>query len=156
MTYSLRPLTAADAGMAARFVSALIGELSPGLEPDVAAMTRTAAALLATPAVTGLAASLDGRAVGLILLNECAAIYAGGRFGEITELYVEPAHRSRGVVRALVAKAVDIGRLCGWTRLEVGAPGGPGWARTRAFYERQGFAEVGPRLKRPLAGGAAP
>ena len=28
--------------------------------------------------------------VGMINLNECSAIYAGGKFGEITEMYVKP------------------------------------------------------------------
>jgi hypothetical protein len=32
--------------------------------------------------------------VGMINLNECSAIYAGGKFGEITELYVKPEFRS--------------------------------------------------------------
>ena len=150
MNLPLRLLTPTDAGLAARFVAALIGELAPGFQPDLEAMTRTAQTLLATPAVTGLVASEDGHDVGLILLNECAAIYAGGRFGEITELYVLPERRSKGVARQLVAGAVELAGKRGWTRLEVGAPEQPTWARTRAFYEREGFAEVGPRLKRSV------
>ena len=82
------------------------------------------------------------------MLNECAAIYAGGRFGEITELYVVPEARSTGVAAALVAAAVRVAGDKGWRRLEVGAPAQPAWARTLAFYERQGFAPVGPRLRR--------
>lgn len=150
MTLTLRTLTSEDAGLAGRFVAALIGELAPGYQPDLAAMTGTARALLATPDVTGLVAKLDGQDVGLIMLNECAAIYAGGRFGEITELYVQPECRSRGIARQLVAGAVDLARARGWARLEVGAPDQPAWVRTKAFYEREGFAEVGPRLKRSL------
>lgn len=150
LTVTLRALTREDAGLAARFVAALIGELAPGCQPDLTAMTGTARVLLATPAVTGLVASLGGREVGLILLNECAAIHAGGRFGEITELYVLPDHRSRGIARRLVAEATVLARARGRTRLEVGAPEQPAWVRTRAFYEREGFAEVGPRLKRTL------
>jgi len=40
------------------------------------------------------------RPCGLVTLNECAAIYAGGRFGEIPELFVAPDDRSRGVAAA--------------------------------------------------------
>ena len=150
MRVTTRALASDDAGLAARFVAALIGELAPGHRPDLPAMTETAAALLAMPTVTGLVASRDGRDVGLIMLNECAAIYAGGRFGEITELYVLPDCRSGGVARQLVARATDLARARGWTRLEVGAPDQPAWARTKAFYQREGFAEVGPRLKRQV------
>jgi hypothetical protein len=35
----------------------------------------------------------------------------------------------------------------GWGRLEVGAPDVPKWKGTLAFYRRNGFDEVGPRLK---------
>ena len=85
-----------------------------------------------------------------VMLNECAAIYANGLFGEITELYVEPANRSCGVAPSLISAAVDLGRRKGWTRLEVGAPDQPRWSRTLAFYLEEGFVEVGPRLKRAI------
>lgn len=147
MALAIRPLTETDASLAAVFVGGLIAELVPGHQPDLTMMTETARVLLSGPIVTGLAAFDAGEAVGVLMLNECAAIYAGGRFGEITELYVLPDHRSRGVARQLVAAAREVGRERGWRRLEVGAPDQPRWARTTAFYEREGFAEVGPRLK---------
>ena len=84
---------------------------------------------------------------GLVTLNECAAIYAGGRFGEIPELYVAPDYRSKGVAAALVNAAVDFAKTQGWHRLEVGAPDQPRWQRTMNFYLKQGFTEVGPRLR---------
>ncbi len=46
----------------------------------------------------------------------------------------------------LVEAAAAIGRERGWTRLEVGAPPAAAWARSVAFYEECGFAEIGPRL----------
>jgi GNAT superfamily N-acetyltransferase len=76
------------------------------------------------------------------------AIYAGGRFGEITELYVSPAHRSKGIAPILITAATSIGRQKGWKRLEVGAPDQPAWSRTLSFYLREGFEEVGPRLRK--------
>ena len=84
---------------------------------------------------------------GLVTLNECAAIYAGGRFGEIPELFVVPEYRSGGVAAALVKSAVDFAEAQGWPRIEVGAPDQPRWQRTMSFYLKQGFVEVGPRLK---------
>lgn len=87
---------------------------------------------------------------GLVTLNECAAIYAGGRFGEIPELFVAPDYRSRGVAAALIKAAVSFAKAQGWHRLEVGAPDQPRWQRTMDFYLKEGFLEVGPRLKYAL------
>jgi GNAT superfamily N-acetyltransferase len=93
-----------------------------------------------------LACTPGGEAVGVITLNECAAVYAFGNFGEIPELYVVPEYRSAGVGAELVRAAVEFGRERGWSLLEVGAPEVPTWQRTVDFYVRCGFAVVGPRM----------
>lgn len=93
-----------------------------------------------------LATTPGGTDVGVVSLNECSAIYAGGRFGEISELYVTPDFRSKGVGSLLLEAAVALGRERGWPNLEVGAPSVPAWQRTVDFYCRHGFEEVGPRL----------
>lgn len=50
------------------------------------------------------------------MLNECTAIYAGGKFDEISEFYVAPRHRSAGVGALLVDAAADFGRnRAGWS-----------------------------------------
>ncbi|VCU58913.1 Acetyltransferase, GNAT family [Tritonibacter mobilis] len=92
----------------------------------------------------------EGQPLGVVVLNECAAIYAGGEFGEITELYVRPEARSLGVAARLVEAAIVEATRHGWHRIEVGAPPQPEWARTMQFYLRNGFEEVGPRLRRRL------
>ncbi|MCY1128257.1 GNAT family N-acetyltransferase [Frigidibacter sp. RF13] len=150
MSFHVQIATAADAQLVGELVARLIEELSGGEKVDREAMTATALSLLAANSVIGLVAMEGGQALGLLMLNECAAIYAGGRFGEITELYVMPERRSSGVAARLVTAAADLGRDRGWKRIEVGAPELPAWARTKAFYEREGFTEVGPRLKRML------
>ncbi|WP_284164558.1 GNAT family N-acetyltransferase [Frigidibacter sp. SD6-1] len=150
MSFHVQIATAADAQLVGDLVARLIEELSAGEPVDRKAMTATALSLLAANSVIGLVAMEGGAALGLLMLNECAAIYAGGRFGEITELYVTPDHRSSGIAARLVAAAADLGRDRGWKRIEVGAPDEREWARTKAFYEREGFTEVGPRLKRML------
>jgi len=81
-------------------------------------------------------------------LNECAAIYAGGKFGEISELYVCPEMRSKGIARQFLDHAQIEAVDRGWKRIEVGAPGQPEWQRTLNFYLHNGFEEVGPRLRR--------
>jgi len=85
--------------------------------------------------------------VALLTLNECASLYAGGRFGEICELYVRSSFRGGFVGHRLLDAAVALARNRRWRRLEVGAPPVPQWQRTVTFYERNGFVVIGPRLK---------
>jgi len=94
-----------------------------------------------------------GAAIGVLTLTETFAIYAGGRYGVIDELYVEPAHRSAGIGRLLLEEAVAVARERGWRRLDVTAPPGPAWSRTVAFYERNGFVFTGPKLRRTITDG---
>lgn len=141
---------AADAATVARFVHALLDELSGGKAPAAETVLRRAESVLSEAGVVAMIAYSDEEPVGVIVLNECAAIYAGGRFGEISELYVRPDMRSQGVAPCLIESAQAEGKRRGWMRLEVGAPNQPEWKRTLEFYLRNGFEEVGPRLRRLL------
>jgi len=87
-----------------------------------------------------------GEIVGILTLNECAAIYAGGNFGEISELYVDSSQRSSGVGAKLIDAAKQFGIQKGWPEIEVGAPPQPQWKRTIEFYTSRGFVYSGPRL----------
>lgn len=90
--------------------------------------------------------------IGFVALYESYALYAEGIFGTIPELYVRPAYRSSNVGQRLIAQAKSFGRSRGWKRLEVTTPPLPQFARTLAFYEREGFAVTGGRkLKVDLA-----
>ena len=110
---------------------------------------KKAAAELLTPGsgVWSFLAMNGDEVVGMINLNECAAIYAGGKFGEITELYVKPDFRSRKIGEKLIAQARDFARDRAWEILEVGAPDLPRRQRTVNFYLNNGFSEIGPRLE---------
>ncbi len=127
---------------------ALLEELYPELGYRRDACVESARQLLADGhgVWSFLASTREGRDVGVVTLNECAAIYAGGRFGEISELYVVPDSRSRRVGALLTDTAARFGRERGWPFIEVGAPSVPDWQRTVDFYLRYGFEEVGPRL----------
>ena len=89
----------------------------------------------------------EGDVVGLVTIAETESLYAGGKIGLIQELYIMPAMRSKKLGASLIEKAIDYGRDREWKRLEVGAPAYPEWARTKSFYIREGFTEIGPRLK---------
>lgn len=92
----------------------------------------------------------SGRAAGFIALYESCALYAGGDFGTIPELYVRPEFRSAGVGEGLLSAAKLFGESQGWTRLEVTTPPLPEFDRTFAFYEREGFAISGGRKMKVL------
>lgn len=147
-SYTVRQATPADAETLSGFVYKLLSELSDGEEPDRNIIADSARQLLPMATVTGLLAFRGSEPVGAMMLNECAAIYAGGRFAEITELYVRPEHRSFGVASQLVSAATELAGARGWKRLEVGAPHQPEWERSLKFYLREGFEEIGPRLRK--------
>lgn len=147
---TVQPVALAHANIVAEFVWQLIDELAKGAGPSVGAVTQTAQAVLQDDHVFGVLAYRNDEPVGLIMLNECTAIYAGGVFGEITELYVMPECRSAGIAGRLMEEASAIGRMRGWKRLEVGAPQQPEWRRSLDFYMRLGFEETGPRLRRVM------
>jgi GNAT superfamily N-acetyltransferase len=138
-----------DAETVSALVSALLSELRGEQGPVRTVLaTGTAEQLLAMDGrVFGFLAFQRDKPVGVIMLSESAALFAGGTYGIITELYVIPDHRSSGIAKLLVEAASEFGRQRGWRQLEVGAPSQPKWRRSLAFYVNYGFTEIGPRLK---------
>ncbi len=111
-------------------------------------MQKAAAELLPSGSGVWSFLAMNGNdVVGMINLNECSAIYAGGKFGEITELYVKPEFRSGKIGELLISRAREFARGRAWEVLEVGAPDVPRCQRTLDFYLENGFSEVGPRLE---------
>lgn len=94
-----------------------------------------------------LVAELNNEVVAILNINECAAIYTGGSFGEITEFYIKPSFRSKGIGARLIDAAKRFCAEKGWPALEVGAPPSDPWQRTIDFYLENGFSIIGPRLE---------
>jgi len=151
MNLSVTEATPSDAPTVAALTAALLSELDGGN----AAVTANSSEPIASDLLKSgrfwslIAKDPDNVPVGILNLNECAAIYAGGVFGEITELYVHPQARSAGAGRRLIDAAKKFAEERGWKRLEVGAPPEAEWPRTLGFYRACGFLAVGPRLKLP-------
>jgi ribosomal protein S18 acetylase RimI-like enzyme len=94
-----------------------------------------------------LARDESGTAVGVLTLSESFALYAGGTYGTIDEMYVKPEYRCRGVGGQLVDAAVAVARERRWFRLDVTGPGDPRARRAVRFYEAMGFQFTGPKMR---------
>ena len=81
----------------------------------------------------------------LVLRNTCHL--HRGTFGLIHEFYVLPEKRSSSIGHQLIKAIISHGKGRSWHRIEVGAPNQQIWGRTIFFYKREGFVEIGPRLK---------
>lgn len=147
----IRRADASDVEVVAKLVLDLLNELS-GDEPSEYAtgeLSEIATSLFRTQELCAVLAEREGEAVGVLVLNGCASLYAG-RFGEVTEMYVKPSCRSAKTGELLLKEAAEIAKERSWSRLEVGTPEQPMWQRTLAFYKRNGFIETGVRLKLPV------
>ncbi|MCX6834283.1 MAG: GNAT family N-acetyltransferase, partial [candidate division Zixibacteria bacterium] len=60
--------------------------------------------------VAFVAIAENGEPLGIITVAQSFAIYAGGCYGAINELYVSPKHRNKNVGKMLVETAKDYGR----------------------------------------------
>lgn len=94
-----------------------------------------------------LAKDEKDKILGILTLAVGFAIYANGNYGIINEMYVIPEARSKGIGEMLVHEAISFGKLRGWSRIDVTAPEGDRWLRSRRFYEKLGFTFAGPKLK---------
>ena len=83
--------------------------------------------------------------IGFVSMYESFALYSGGVFGTIPELYVRPNWRSQNIGRYLLNKASDFARSKNWHRLEVTTPPLPEFDRTLDFYQSHGFEIAGGR-----------
>ena len=84
---------------------------------------------------------------GVVTISEACAIYNGGDFGVITELYVDRNSRSEGIGKLLLQSVFDFSDSMNWTKVEVGAPNAEEWPRTIEFYKKNGFKEKGAKLR---------
>ena len=66
-----------------------------------------------------LAKDPHGVAVGVLTLVESFALYAGGGYGIIDEMYVRPEYRGQDVERQLLDEAVAIATRRKWFHLDI-------------------------------------
>lgn len=149
-TLTIHKATASDAEETAAMVGELLGEImyivgAPVFSFDLAATANRLRDFIEHEKYFVFVARHDNSTVGFITLYEGYALYAGGAFGVIPELYVRPPYRSKDVGRHLVSDAKRFGCSRGWSRLEVTTPPLPDFKKTLDFYEREGFSITGGR-----------
>jgi GNAT superfamily N-acetyltransferase len=94
-----------------------------------------------------LAKDQSGSPIGVLTLSTTFALYAGGEYGVIDEMYVQPGCRGQGVGKALVGEAAAIARSRGWYRLDVTGPEDDSHEKAVGFYRKAGFESTGPKLR---------
>lgn len=140
----IRPATAADLPVLEELWRAFVVEVpeAPWRDDDLDEELREIAEIVAGETAL-VAEEEDGPPLGFALARR-----AGSRLGRLTDLYVVPAARDRGVASALMLEAVARLRALGleYVELEVLASN----TAARVVYERWGFHEDELRLVAPL------
>ncbi|MCJ8318373.1 MAG: GNAT family N-acetyltransferase [Colwellia sp.] len=136
----------------ADLVKDLLIELDPSAKDEIenTELESITKSLLDSSKIWAFLAKSNDKSIGVITLHECASIYAGGVFGEISELYVKPEFRSSNIGELLLNSAIAKGKERDWKRLEVGSPATNESPRTMKFYQSKGFECTGSRLRRLL------
>jgi GNAT superfamily N-acetyltransferase len=151
--WRVRGASLEDCGQIASAVARLLVELG-GTPPDAAAMRATTQALLENPDQGAIVvAEADDALVGVLAASWQTAIHIPGRYALIQDLWVHQARRSNAIGAALLAALFALARQQRIERVEVGLPrdGFAGLDATQAFYERNGFALHGPRMRLVLS-----
>jgi GNAT superfamily N-acetyltransferase len=146
----VRGATPADLDTVVAGVSELLRELG-STPPAADAMRQSAQALLDDPAAgVLLVAQAGGSIVGVLSASRQIALHVPGPYVLIQDLWVDPAWRSRAIGGDLLTALFALARERGMARVEVGLPRESfrAIAATEAFYLRNGFTPLGPRMRR--------
>jgi GNAT superfamily N-acetyltransferase len=135
MRLTIAPLPAAErhslAPLLARYAEEMRGVLRGAAVADAQAQARL---LAEHPAAEVLLAREGGADLGFAILFDLPEVVFARRCGQLDDLFVTPEARGRGVARALIAAACELGRARGWSHLRWIVPEGDVGAI--ALYER--------------------
>jgi len=150
---SVRPAGERDVAAIAAAVEELLVELG-GKRPGREELEAEARAALEDPAVGAIfVAEAGGEVVGVLSASWQRGLHVPGLYATIQDLWVRRDWRSRAIGAALVEAVAGLCRERGVARIEVGLPQESFAAieATSAFYARNGFAPLGPRMRRLLS-----
>jgi ribosomal protein S18 acetylase RimI-like enzyme len=130
-----------DAGEVARLLEAFNG-------PPVSVEQARGRLIAAQGVETALLAEVEGRAVGFAAVRVVPYLSDDVPYAELTELYVEAAHRRRGVGQALLGRAAAIARERGAAELLLLT--GLENRAAQAFYRAMGCSDFALAMSLPL------
>jgi len=151
--WRVRAASGEDVPAVAAAIEELLVELGGKRPPmsELESATRT----LVEDATAGalLVAEAGGEIVGVLAGSWQHAVHVPGRYGTVQDLWVHPSWRSRTIGHDLMEEFAGVARERGIGRLEVGLPqeGFAAIRATEAFYRRNGFDPLGPRMRRLLS-----
>lgn len=129
--------------------AAALGHLLEAFDGPGASEAQTRQRLLAVQGIeTVLLAVVEGAAIGFASLRLVPYLSGGVPRAELTELYVEPAYRRRGIGRALVRRVEALAIERGATELVLLT--GLDNQEAQAFYRNLGYREAALAMDRPL------
>lgn len=131
----VRALPRAETAALAPLLASYAAEMRGTLRGAEIASPEAQAALMADhPAAELLVAEEGERMLGFAVLFDLPELVFARRCGQLDDLFVRPEARGRGIARALIAKAVALGRTRGWSHLRWIVPEGD--VAAIALYER--------------------
>lgn len=89
----------------------------------------------------------DVQKLGFFTLTNSQAIYAGGQYGSLDEMYIIPQYRSMKIGLTIIEEIKRIGKEKNWKRIDVTAPTDSNEKGAVNFYIKAGFLHTGPKLK---------
>jgi len=138
---TIRRAEAADAAAVARLLhdfNTEFGDPTPG----VAALTERAGEMIAAEEMIVMLAGEGPE--GLAQLRLRPSVWSGALDAYLEEVYVAPAHRGRGIGRALLESVLEVARAQGATRIDLGTSETD--TAAIGLYESCGFSKHGAKM----------
>ncbi|MBF8289353.1 MAG: N-acetyltransferase protein [Chloroflexi bacterium] len=145
MEYTVRAARITDIDRFVALSGDRIGARGSGTALDAADLLRQ---LVYLPHASVLVAERRREIVGGAVLAIRPSVQAGGYVGTIDLLVVAPSADADAVTEALLVEILRSAANKGCASIEAPRPDDPG---ERIRWEHEGFAELGPRMGRPLA-----
>ncbi|GGF28080.1 GNAT family N-acetyltransferase [Flavobacterium limi] len=150
--YKINKATAKDSGLISELICELLKDFNQqsgsNFVIDASKIEDTCKELLPRENFAGFIAidSRTNQTAGMITIAQGTAIYNGGDFGVITELYVDRNIRSKGIGKLLIQSALEFARTKNWKKVEVGAPAKSNGQEPLNSTRRMDLRKKGPNL----------
>lgn len=142
--------SSSDAPAIAHLERALLEEIMDAtgqrhFEADFQGLMTLAKKFIEQEKSTFIIAKSGETAVGFLAVYASHALYAGGSYGTISELFGRKEKKSQGIGKLLLSKTREHSEGQNWKFFEVTTPPLPKFGKTITFYKNNGFEVSGGR-----------